>query len=231
MFFDPLTAWLVVLIGDGLTISSQYIGNSEMAQHYKKMAKMHNDIMNGSILSLRNKGYSSAEYALQQIKHHVEFAQKQSGICNGYAQLEISRESYEFIIKLCEECKTDYYNQYETFSNIYQNRINKGEAKESLLELHKKVEELHSKAHSYQSILDLAEKGKKSTIQKEEEKAKIIAESDSNGTVILKSIIIILLIILAFAICLSGEIGKFGMGLLLIGAVIGGFFILSRQKK
>jgi hypothetical protein len=36
--------------------------------------------------------------------------------------------------------------------------------------------------------------------------------------------------VIAFAICLSGEIGKLGMGLLLIVAAVIGYFILDRNK-
>lgn len=230
MFFDPLTTWLVVLLGDGLVISSNHVSDSKMAKHYREMAKMHNGMINGTILRLCNKGYSSAEYALQEIKRSVEFAQKQTEFREGYAKLEISPESYEFIVKLCEECKENYYKQYKTFSQIYQERVKKGEPKENLIELHKKVEELHSKANSYQSILDLVEKRKTEAIHQEEEKAKRLAESDSNGTVIIKCIVAVLLVVFAFAICLSGDMGTLGMALLLIGSAIGGYFILSKKN-
>ena len=51
---------------------------------------------------------------------------------------------------------------------------------------------------------------------------------NSNGTVLLKSILAIGLVIGAFALCLSGEMGQLGMGLLLIGAAFGGYFILKK---
>lgn len=49
----------------------------------------------------------------------------------------------------------------------------------------------------------------------------------SNGLVIFKSLLAIGLVVGAFVACLSGEMGKLGMGLLLIGAAIGGYFILK----
>ena len=51
---------------------------------------------------------------------------------------------------------------------------------------------------------------------------------DSNGSVIFKSLLAIGLVIGAFAFCLSGELGQLGMGLLLIGAAFGGYFILKK---
>lgn len=51
---------------------------------------------------------------------------------------------------------------------------------------------------------------------------------DTNGSVIFKSLLAIGLVIGAFALCLSGEMGQLGMGLLLIGAAFGGYFILKK---
>lgn len=49
----------------------------------------------------------------------------------------------------------------------------------------------------------------------------------SDGTVIVKSLIAIGLCVGAFALCLAGDMGKLGMGLLLIGAAILGYNILK----
>ena len=53
-------------------------------------------------------------------------------------------------------------------------------------------------------------------------------DQESNGATILKSLLAIGLVIGAFALCLSGEMGQLGMGLLLIGAAFGGYFILKK---
>lgn len=50
----------------------------------------------------------------------------------------------------------------------------------------------------------------------------------SNSAVIGKSLLAIGLVVGAFALCLSGEMGQLGMGLLLIGAAIAGYFILKK---
>lgn len=225
MYFDPLTAWLVALISDGIIISGEHVSSSKMAQHRKEWAKMSNDIMNGSILSLRNKGYASAESALNTIKIYVEHAQKSYEIRQGYAKLEISKESFDFIIKLCEECRTDYLKQYETYASIYKERIDKGEPRGKLTKILESMQMYQSKAASYQSILDTAKKGREKVIQEEEERARKLAESDSNGVVILKSLLVIGMCIGGFAIVMAG--GKLLGALALIGAAIGGYFILK----
>ena len=184
MYFDPLTAWLVALISDGIIISGEHVSNSKIVQHYKDRAKRTNSVMNSSILTIRNKGYYSAEAALNRIKIHVELAQKAYEIRQGYAKLEISKESFDFIIKLCEECRADYLKQYETYSNIYKELLNKGEPKEKLTKSLEYMQMYQSKVNSYQSILDTAKKGREKVIKEEEERARKLAENDSNGVVI-----------------------------------------------
>lgn len=49
----------------------------------------------------------------------------------------------------------------------------------------------------------------------------------SDGEVLFRSIIAIVLCVIAFVICLSGGVGKLGMGLLLIGAAILGYNLLK----
>lgn len=49
----------------------------------------------------------------------------------------------------------------------------------------------------------------------------------ANRSVIVKSLLAIGLVIGAFALCLSGELGQLGIGLLLIGASIGGYLIMK----
>ena len=49
-----------------------------------------------------------------------------------------------------------------------------------------------------------------------------------NKTTIIKSVLCVLVCFIAFAICLSVEMGKLGMGLLLIGAVVLGCFIMNK---
>ena len=52
---------------------------------------------------------------------------------------------------------------------------------------------------------------------------------DDNTKTILKSLLVVGLCVGAFAICLTSEIGKLGMGLLLIGAVVLGCFIIMKK--
>ena len=52
--------------------------------------------------------------------------------------------------------------------------------------------------------------------------------TDDNATTIVKSILCVVVCVLAFAICLSGDIGKLGMALIMIGAAVLGYFIMRK---
>ncbi len=229
MYFDPLTTWLVALFADGIIISGEHASGAKMAQYYKASAKRTNEMMNGSIMSIRNKGYFSAESALRDIKFHVEWAQKSYEIRQGYAKLEISRESFDFIVKLCEECRADYLKQYKLYSNRYKERMKNGEPQEKLASIIESMQMYQSKVTSYQSILDTAKKGREKVIQEEEERARKLAERDSNGVVILKSLIAIGMCIGGVAVAMAGEglLGAFA----LLGAVIGGYLMLKNNDE
>lgn len=226
MYFDPLTSWLVALIADGISISGSRVSNSQMAQHYRESAKRTNAIMNGSILRIRDKGYFSAESALNDIKLHVEWAESSYEIKHRYAKLEISKDSFDFIVKLCEECKKEHLEQYETYANIYKKQLDAGAAQKNLAKTHELMQIHQSKAHSYQSILDAAKKGKELAIQEEADRAKKLAEQDSDGVIVLKSILAIGLCVVGFAITIAG--GKLIGGLALLGAAIGGYFLFQK---
>ena len=227
MYFDPLTAWLVALLADGAVIAGNHTSSSKMNQYYKEGAKRTNDMMNGSILSIRDNGYASAESALNDIKFQIEWAQKSYEISNRYEELKISRESYEFILKLCEESKVYCEKQYDLYFRLYKKRINNGEYSNDLTDLRQTMDKFQYKAKEYQSILVEAQKGREKAIQKEQERAKKLADSDSNSVIILKSLLVIGLCIVGFSIAAAGG-GLFG-AIALIGAAIGAYFIL-RQK-
>ena len=227
MYFDPLTAWLVALLADGTVIAGNHTSSSKMNQYYKESAKRTNDMMNGSILSIRDNGYASAETALNDIKFHIEWAQKSYEISNHYGELEISKESYEFILRLCEESKVYCEKQYDLYFRLYKKKINNGECSKDLTDLQQTMDKFQYKAKTYQSILIKAQKGREKAIQKEQEREKKLAESDSNSVIILKSFLVIGLCIVGFSMVTAGS-GLLG-AIALIGAAIGGYFIL-RQK-
>ena len=54
------------------------------------------------------------------------------------------------------------------------------------------------------------------------------AKQDDNATTIVKSVLCVGVCILGFAICLSADIGKLGMALVMIGAAILGYFIMKK---
>lgn len=53
-------------------------------------------------------------------------------------------------------------------------------------------------------------------------------KQDDNATTIVKSVLCVAVCLIAFAICLSGGIGKLGMALIMIGAAILGYFIMKK---
>lgn len=53
-------------------------------------------------------------------------------------------------------------------------------------------------------------------------------KQDDNATTIVKSVLCVAVCFIAFAICLSGGIGKLGMALIMIGAVVLGYFIMKK---
>ena len=79
----------------------------------------------------------------------------------------------------------------------------------------------------YMNMKSMSNSSSKISNKKEEKSTDNNAKTDSNGTVIVKSLIAIGLCVLAFAICLSGDVGKLGMAILHIGAAILGYNILK----
>lgn len=225
MYFDPLSSWLTVIIANGMVESSNYVSNSQMIQIRNDSVKRINGIVNGSILNIRKGGYISPEQALKDIKNHVEWAQNSYEMRHGYGKLEISRESYEFIVKLCEEYRSALWMEYGTYSRIYYDRINNGEPAESLSKLRQQIDTLEAKAKTYQSILDMSRKNRDKAAQHEQEIVQKIAESNSNGEVIMKSLTAIGMCIGALAIMMSGS---FMLGAVaLIGSAICGYYMLK----
>lgn len=53
-------------------------------------------------------------------------------------------------------------------------------------------------------------------------------KQDDNATTIVKSVLCVTVCLIAFAICLSGGIGKLGMALIMIGAAVLGYFIMKK---
>ena len=53
-------------------------------------------------------------------------------------------------------------------------------------------------------------------------------KQDDNATTIVKSVLCVAVCLIAFAICLSGGIGKLGMALIMIGAAVLGYFIMKK---
>ena len=46
MYFDPLSAWLVALIADGVIVAGEKGNSGAAAEYHKKSIKQNNDILN-----------------------------------------------------------------------------------------------------------------------------------------------------------------------------------------
>ena len=181
--------------------------------------------MNSRILSIRDKGYYSAEWALKDIKYNVEYATNTYEIQHGYANLEFSTASLDFIIKLCREREAELWKDYAEYSGIYNRRINNGESAESLIDLRKKIEKFYSSASSYKSTVALLEERRRSAKKREDDVARIALERDSDWMVIFKCVIVIVMCFVAFSIAMNGN--AFMGAVALLGSSWCGYYILK----
>ena len=225
MYFDPLTSWLVALIADGISISSEYASNSKISERYGEYGRKISADVNENILRIKRRGYSSAEYALESIKDIINQAKDSYEFRKGYAKLEITAESYEYMIQLCEECRKNYAEKYRTYSQRYQKRKSNGESERDLMGLRETIQEYNSKAIAYQSVLEWARIGREKAIREDEERARELARRDSDGVIVLKSVFTVGLCIFGFVVAFNTD-GLIGP-LALIGAVICGTSIMG----
>jgi len=201
------------------------MSNSQKSAHYKENARRINAALNGGIMRIKSRGFLSAESALEQIKTQVEIAQDRYEIRHGYAKLEISRESYDFIIELCEKCSKEYAERYNTYSEAYSRRKSEGLSDQDLTYLSMEIQKSNSKAIAYRSVLGVAKRNRETLIWEESEKARKLAEEDSDGEVILKAVLTVGLCIMGIIVMAS--VGGLIGAVALLGAVIGGIKLLN----
>ncbi|MDO4754769.1 MAG: hypothetical protein Q4A54_00345 [Parabacteroides sp.] len=78
-----------------------------------------------------------------------------------------------------------------------------------------------------QTVLATSQKPPVQDVNTQKEKSSVQNTQESDGATIAKSLVAIGLCVAAFVICLAGDMGELGMGLLLIGAAILGYNILK----
>ena len=77
MYFDPLSAWLVTLIADGIIIAGEKSRGGSAAEYNQQRVKQANNMLNGDIRRVRSKyGLDLPELAYEQIQLHVRVTKK-----------------------------------------------------------------------------------------------------------------------------------------------------------
>jgi len=114
MYFDPLSAWLVSLIADGLIIAGEKSNRGAGAEYNKKCIQDYNRSLNGDIRRIK-KDYGSAEAAYKQIQLRIKSTKRSLQFCTN-VQIIIDLDNQEYIISILEECSKKYEEYYKKYS-------------------------------------------------------------------------------------------------------------------
>ena len=133
MYFDPLSAWLVSLIADGIIIAGDKSNKGAGAAFNQKCIEDYNKYLNEDIRRIKSKfGLILAEGAYQQIQISIRATKQSLSLCTN-AYIIIDLDNQEYIIDVLEECAKRYsqssYNealkQYNKYS--YDEAVKKAE--------------------------------------------------------------------------------------------------------
>lgn len=106
MIFDPLSAWLVALIADGITIAGEKGNSGAAAEYHKKSIKQHSDILNAQIRRTKDSyGLFLPELAYERIQIQIKAANNH---CFANGQIVIDLDNQEYIIAVLEACAKRY---------------------------------------------------------------------------------------------------------------------------
>ena len=120
MYFDPLSAWLVALIADGIIISGEKGNSGAVAEYHKKSIKQSNDIMNAQIRRIKDKyGLVLAEQAYEQIQLQIKVTKNSFSFQYAHGQIVIDLDNQEYIIAVLEEC-AKRFNKYDSVEKYRQ---------------------------------------------------------------------------------------------------------------
>jgi len=112
MYFDPLSAWLVALIADGIVIAGQKSTGGTAVEYHQKNIKQRNANLNGAIRRIKEKyGLTLAEMAYEQIQLQIKIAKNSISFQHGNGQIVIDLDNQEYIISVLEEC-SKWYGKY-----------------------------------------------------------------------------------------------------------------------
>lgn len=120
MHFDPLSTWLVVLISDGLIVSSEKSKSKvTMSEYNQKVIKQSNGILNGQIRRIKEKyGVHFPETAYEQIKQQIEVTKHSYSFQYAHGYVVIDLDNQEYIIELLDAC-SKYYSDNSESSEEY----------------------------------------------------------------------------------------------------------------
>lgn len=113
MYFDPLSAWLVALIADGIIITNEKLdGNSAQAEYDRKRIKQQNEWLNADIRRTKDKfGMIMPEQTYESIQRRIKVTKDSFVFKYTNAPIIIDLDNQEYLISLLEEC-SKRYSQY-----------------------------------------------------------------------------------------------------------------------
>ncbi len=106
MYFDPLSAWLVALISDGIIIAGEkFGGNSAKTEYDRKRIKQENEWLNDYIRREKEKfGLILPEHTYEDIQRKIISTKNSSVFKSTNAPIVIDLDNQEYIIDILEVC-------------------------------------------------------------------------------------------------------------------------------
>jgi hypothetical protein len=116
MFFDPVSSWLVVLIADGIILSSEkFGGNAARDEYERECIKERNHMLNCDIRRIKKKyGLMLSDMAYDEVKRSINFTRKSYPFNCSRGEIIIDLDNQEYIISLLEACA----KKYESYSGV-----------------------------------------------------------------------------------------------------------------
>lgn len=120
MYFDPLSAWLVTLIADGIIVAGEKSKGGTIAEYHQKSIQQSNNMLNADIRRIKEKyGLVLAEMAYEQIQLHIRVTQKSFSFQSANGQIVLDLDNQEYIIAVLEECAKKF-SQYQSVEKYRQ---------------------------------------------------------------------------------------------------------------
>lgn len=114
MYFDPLSAWLVALIANGIAIVDEKSRGGTIAEYHRERIEQNNRSLNADIRKIKEKyGLTLAEMAYEQIERHIKIIKKSYSFEAANGQIVIDLDNQEYIIAVLEECAKQF-SKYES---------------------------------------------------------------------------------------------------------------------